>query len=419
MSCQPIPCVPITWCVPNTTTDWGLQFPSLVGPPGPTGPIGPTGATGPQGPQGTGSGGLLTAVSLPLLVTGTTLSINLATPGTAGTLAGSDKIKLDSTTQLNVASSLVQRDTQGNIAIGSLQVTTSLGGTGGARIQGGLMVGIGSEPAAGDLGVTGNVGIGGQLTANGSLISNVGIILGQAINSLNGIQAGTTLQVGTTSLLTGNVVIGTGSTIRMGVAGSFLADADVSALNLATASSTPTAIAKRDIAGNSAFANLLIDDPAGGLFFTNPIVVSLVATDVTLLHTATPTAAVSSLFQRDGTGGGSLANLVITPATGGLKICTGASPVAINCLYPIALSVVLTGGAPTEQKNIPLTGRGFTVKPEWGIVSPANTNYIASYIPAAAGSTSTNAVIEFRRIDGTNIPASTTLVASAAFLALV
>ncbi len=109
--------------------------------------------------------------------------------------------------------------------------------------------------------------------------------------------------------------------------------------------------------------------------------------------------------------------IVIPGGSGGLTVCSGSSPIAMTTIYPQALSVVLSGGAATENFNIPLTGRGFSVKPEWGIVVMTNPNYLGTYLVSDALSTSVNARCQVKKIDGTNITGGT-FIGNALFIGL-
>jgi hypothetical protein len=62
--------------------------------------------------------------------------------------------------------------------------------------------------------------------------------------------------------------------------------------------------------------------------------------------------------------------------------------------------VTLTGGATTENVNISLTNRGFSTKPDDGLVVVEDVLYQGFYDSQSASSTSTNAVIKIYRNDG-------------------
>ena len=62
--------------------------------------------------------------------------------------------------------------------------------------------------------------------------------------------------------------------------------------------------------------------------------------------------------------------------------------------------VTLTGGGTTEDVNISLTNRGFSTKPDDGLVVVEDVLYQGFYDSQAAGSTSTNAVVKIYRNDG-------------------
>jgi hypothetical protein len=62
---------------------------------------------------------------------------------------------------------------------------------------------------------------------------------------------------------------------------------------------------------------------------------------------------------------------------------------------------LLAGGAPSERQNLSLSNRGFSTKPDIGIIQcTSSTNILATYDWGDAGSSSTNAVILFYTRDG-------------------
>jgi ribosomal protein L18E len=62
--------------------------------------------------------------------------------------------------------------------------------------------------------------------------------------------------------------------------------------------------------------------------------------------------------------------------------------------------VTLTGGGTSENVNISLSNRGFSAKPDDGIVVVEDVLYAGFYDSQAAGSTSTNAIVKIFRNDG-------------------
>lgn len=86
--------------------------------------------------------------------------------------------------------------------------------------------------------------------------------------------------------------------------------------------------------------------------------------------------------------------------TTGIKTGSGSSTRQINVVYEINDVVTLTGGAATENVDISLTNRGFSTKPDDGLVVVEDVLYQGFYDSQAAGSTSTTAVIKIYRNDG-------------------
>ena len=84
----------------------------------------------------------------------------------------------------------------------------------------------------------------------------------------------------------------------------------------------------------------------------------------------------------------------------GIKTGAGSSTRQINVVYEINDVVTLTGGGTTENVNISLTNRGFSTKPDDGLVVVEDVLYQGFYDSQAAGSTSTNAVVKIYRNDG-------------------
>jgi hypothetical protein len=86
--------------------------------------------------------------------------------------------------------------------------------------------------------------------------------------------------------------------------------------------------------------------------------------------------------------------------TTGIKTGGGSSTRQINVVYETNEVVTLTGGGTSENVNISLTNRGFSAKPDDGIVVVEDTLYAGFYDSQAAGSTSTTAVVVIFRNDG-------------------
>lgn len=86
-----------------------------------------------------------------------------------------------------------------------------------------------------------------------------------------------------------------------------------------------------------------------------------------------------------------------------MKVGSGSSTSQLQTVMKISHVQTLTGGAATEDFNLPLTNRGFASKPTGGMVQEINGLLSCGYVFDAAGSTSSNAVIRVRTFDGSNI----------------
>jgi hypothetical protein len=86
--------------------------------------------------------------------------------------------------------------------------------------------------------------------------------------------------------------------------------------------------------------------------------------------------------------------------TTGIKTGGGSSTRQVNVVYEINDVVTLTGGGTTENVNISLTNRGFSTKPDDGLVVVEDVLYQGFYDSQSGSSTSTNAVIKIYRNDG-------------------
>lgn len=86
--------------------------------------------------------------------------------------------------------------------------------------------------------------------------------------------------------------------------------------------------------------------------------------------------------------------------TTGIKTGSGSSTRQVNVVYETNEVVTIAGGGTSENVNISLSNRGFSVKPDDGLVVVEDVLYQGFYDSQAAGSTSTNAVIKIFRNDG-------------------
>jgi hypothetical protein len=91
------------------------------------------------------------------------------------------------------------------------------------------------------------------------------------------------------------------------------------------------------------------------------------------------------------------ASLIVAPSA-------ASSPRASIASYSGTEEPTLTGTAATENLDVDITNRGFTAKPDWGLIQIYDTNVLGVY-DYAAGSTSTNARFVLFSRDGGNLPA--------------
>jgi hypothetical protein len=89
------------------------------------------------------------------------------------------------------------------------------------------------------------------------------------------------------------------------------------------------------------------------------------------------------------------ASLIVAPAA-------ATSPRAQLALYAGSDVKNMTAGTPTDTLDVDITNRGFTAKPDWGLIQIYDTNYLGVY-DFDTGSTSTNARFVLFSVDGGNL----------------
>jgi len=89
------------------------------------------------------------------------------------------------------------------------------------------------------------------------------------------------------------------------------------------------------------------------------------------------------------------ASLVVAPAA-------ATNPRAQLALYAGSDVKNMTAGTPTDTLDVDITNRGFTAKPDWGLIQIYDTNYLGVY-DFDTGSTSTNARFVLFSVDGGNL----------------
>lgn len=92
--------------------------------------------------------------------------------------------------------------------------------------------------------------------------------------------------------------------------------------------------------------------------------------------------------------------------TTGIRTGGGSSTRQVNVVFSDSAVPTLVGGAPTETFELSLFNRGFSAKPDIGVVQCASDpNIVAAYDFDAAANSSVTAVIRVATIDGNNIGA--------------
>jgi len=89
------------------------------------------------------------------------------------------------------------------------------------------------------------------------------------------------------------------------------------------------------------------------------------------------------------------ASLVVAPAA-------ATNPRAQLAIYAGSDVKNMTAGTPTDTLDVDITNRGFTAKPDWGLIQIYDTNYLGVY-DFDTGSSSTNARFVLFSVDGGNL----------------
>lgn len=91
--------------------------------------------------------------------------------------------------------------------------------------------------------------------------------------------------------------------------------------------------------------------------------------------------------------------------TTGIKTGGQSSTRQINVRYEVSEVKTLTGGAPTETITIDTTNRGFSVKPDAGVIQCASdSNIVGVYDFDAVGNSGTTSFFNLRTVDAANLP---------------
>jgi len=89
------------------------------------------------------------------------------------------------------------------------------------------------------------------------------------------------------------------------------------------------------------------------------------------------------------------ASLIVAPAD-------ASNPRAQLALYAGSHVKNMTAGTPTDTLDVDITNRGFTAKPDWGIIQIYDTKYLGMY-DFDTGSSITNARFVLFSVDGGNL----------------
>lgn len=92
-------------------------------------------------------------------------------------------------------------------------------------------------------------------------------------------------------------------------------------------------------------------------------------------------------------------------ATSGIQTgsASASSVQKVLCHYDTFTVQTLSGGSPSESFNLSLANRGFSTKPDLGVVQEQGNDLVCSYDVNNGSSSSTNAVIKVATRDGSNI----------------
>ena len=91
--------------------------------------------------------------------------------------------------------------------------------------------------------------------------------------------------------------------------------------------------------------------------------------------------------------------------TTGIKTGSGTSVRQVNVVYETNEVVAIAGGGTSENVQIGISGRGFSTKPDEGIVVVEDVLYAGFYDSQAGASTSTTAIVKIFRNDGGTLAA--------------
>lgn len=104
--------------------------------------------------------------------------------------------------------------------------------------------------------------------------------------------------------------------------------------------------------------------------------------------------------------GGDLDSVTLASETVQIGDTAASSVRQIKAHYTDSAVPTLTGGAPTETFNVSLSNRGFSTKPDVGLIQcSSDANQIAAYDWDSGSNSSTNAVVRVATVDGSNLSA--------------
>jgi hypothetical protein len=220
---------------------------------------------------------------------------------------------------------------------------------------------------------------------------------------------GTLADVSLTTSVTGTLPIangGTAATTPSGARDALLPDYSGNALKVLAVNSGETDV-EWSAAGSGTVTSVALSGGTTGLTFSgSPVTTSGTITVAgTLAIASGGTGATTESGARTALGLGSLAvqDSSATSVSSLIVAASGATnPRANLAIFANSVTYSFTGGASSENVDFDLTNRGFSAKPDWGIIQIYDTNFLGVYDFFTASS-ATNARFVVFSIDGGNL----------------
>jgi hypothetical protein len=222
---------------------------------------------------------------------------------------------------------------------------------------------------------------------------------------------GTLADVSLTTSVTGTLPIangGTAATTASGARDALLPDYSGNALKVLAVNSGETDV-EWSAAGSGTVTSVELSGGTTGLTVSgSPVTTSGTITIAgTLALASGGTGATTDSGARTALGLGSLAvqDSSATSVSSLIVAASGATnPRANLAIFANSVTYSFTGGASSENVDFDLTNRGFSAKPDWGIIQIYDTNFLGVYDFFTASS-ATNARFVVFSIDGGNLAA--------------